>query len=483
MAAVVLLVEDVAAEVAQGGLEHVEDELRTRRSAGLAPPEFRAEELLVLRLREVGEHFGRRAEEDEPPPLVEQEGLVEHLEDLRGRLVDRDEDDLVVRHAPDDLDDMLRVLGGETTRRLVKEVDVGSADHVEADVEALALAAAEDLAVRSPDDLAAALVEPQLGQLAVDAALAFAAGEVGGADRGREAQVLLDGELFVEGVVLRDVGDVLEEGVEIPVEGALVELDLPGDRGELAGQGPQQSALAASARPHDADHLAPLDVEGEAVQGVVAAAEPADKIPDLQRADDVSLLLDDPVGEVAAEHLTGIDPDRVAILQVHRSADGLVAHDDGTVGLEHLDPALFQLIVAGDAERDLTPDAGGDEDVVVVETAGVVRGDVLGLGTLQLEPSPEGPDPALEVLEIEFAPVTEEDLIGELGLDDRTLGKRGPPEGCPEILQGRDGHLEAEGDLQVAVTAPRLLQANLLVVDRDEDVRKGDVPLGVEVEE
>jgi len=36
----------------------------------------------VLRLGELGEHFGVRPEEHKLPPLVEQECFLEHLEDL-----------------------------------------------------------------------------------------------------------------------------------------------------------------------------------------------------------------------------------------------------------------------------------------------------------------------------------------------------------------------------------------------------------------
>ena len=175
LAAVVLFVDDVAAQVAQRGLQHIEDELRPRRAAGLAASEFGSEELFVLGFREVGQHLGRRSEEDQLPSLVEEEGFLEHLEDLRGGLVDRHEDDLVVGHAADDLDDVLGILGREAAGRLVEEVDVGRADHVQADVETLALAPAEHLPLGSPDDLLAALVEAQLRKLAVDPALPLAA--------------------------------------------------------------------------------------------------------------------------------------------------------------------------------------------------------------------------------------------------------------------------------------------------------------------
>ena len=110
LAAVVLLVDDVSTKIAERGFEHIKDEFRARRAAGLAAAELRAEELLVLRLSEVGEHLCWCAEENQFAPLVEQEGFLEHLKNLRRRLMDRHQHDLVVGHATDDLDDMLRVL-------------------------------------------------------------------------------------------------------------------------------------------------------------------------------------------------------------------------------------------------------------------------------------------------------------------------------------------------------------------------------------
>ena len=339
--------------------------------------------------------------------------------------MDRHEDDLVVRHPPDDLDDVLGVLGGEAAGRFVEEVDVGRADHVEADIEALALTAAENLAVGIADDFPAALVEAELGDLAVDASLAFTARKVRRADRRGKLQVFLDRELFVEGVVLRDVGDVLEESLEVAVERALVEQHLAGDRLELAGQGTQQGALSTTTRSHDADHFTALDREGEVVEGGVTAAEAGDEIADIQRADDITLFLDDAVGEVAPKHLAGIDPDGVAILKVHGAPNGDVPHYDRTVGLQHLDSTLLLLVVAGDPKGHFTADTGGDEDVIVIKSVGIVGSDIFRLGALQLEASPEGADAPLEFLEVELAAVAEKNLVGELGVDGRSLPKLG----------------------------------------------------------
>ena len=53
----------------------------------------------MFRLGEIPQGVGRRAEKHEPPTLVEQDHFLKHLENLRTRLVDGNDDDFVVRHA------------------------------------------------------------------------------------------------------------------------------------------------------------------------------------------------------------------------------------------------------------------------------------------------------------------------------------------------------------------------------------------------
>ena len=110
MAAAVFFVNDVATQIAQRRLQHVENKFRTRRSAGWTRAQFRAELMLMFCFSEIAKHVRRRAEKDQPPAFVEQDRLVKHLEKFRARLVNRDDDDLVVRHAPNDFDDVLGIL-------------------------------------------------------------------------------------------------------------------------------------------------------------------------------------------------------------------------------------------------------------------------------------------------------------------------------------------------------------------------------------
>ena len=78
----------------------------------------------------------------------------------------------------------------------------------------------------APTTMFAAFAEAEFGELAVDAARAVAPGEVRRADRRGEVHVLLDGEVIVEGVVLRDVGDEFAQRFVIRVERLAVEQDI-----------------------------------------------------------------------------------------------------------------------------------------------------------------------------------------------------------------------------------------------------------------
>ena len=99
--------------------------------------------MLVFRFGKIAKHVRGRAEKDEPSAFIEQDRFVKHLEEFGARLVNGDNDDLVVRHSADDLHDVLGVLRGEAGSRFIEKINVRHADHIEPDVEAFALAAAQ----------------------------------------------------------------------------------------------------------------------------------------------------------------------------------------------------------------------------------------------------------------------------------------------------------------------------------------------------
>ena len=153
---------------------------------------------------------------------------------------------------------MLGILRRQPARRLVEEIDIRGADHVQTDVQPLSLATGKGLFVRLPDDVVASLVETKLRQLAIDAAQAIPAGKVRRAKGRGEVQIFLDGEVFVERVMLGDVSDVFAQGVPIGVKRTAVEEDVSLGGLKLPGDGAHERALAASARAHHANHFAAL---------------------------------------------------------------------------------------------------------------------------------------------------------------------------------------------------------------------------------
>ncbi|MEY5014167.1 MAG: hypothetical protein RIS92_525 [Verrucomicrobiota bacterium] len=105
----VFLVDDVSAEVAERGFEHVENELGSCGAAGGASADFLGEVLFVFGLCEIREHFRWSAEEDHLTALIEEDGLREHVKELRGGLVKGNEDDFVVGGGADDFEDVFGV--------------------------------------------------------------------------------------------------------------------------------------------------------------------------------------------------------------------------------------------------------------------------------------------------------------------------------------------------------------------------------------
>src|SRR5512132_692719 len=112
-------------------------------------------------------------------------------------------------------------------------------------------------------------------------------------DRRRELQILTNGEVLVESVLLRHVADVLLQNVEVSVEGLSVEQDFAARRLELSGKHSHQRAFARTACAHHPDKLATRDSEGTPIEATLAFAKPVCDFVQLKAATDVSPLLDD----------------------------------------------------------------------------------------------------------------------------------------------------------------------------------------------
>src|SRR4029079_10950758 len=148
-----------------------------------------------------------------------------HLKQFRGRLMDGDQDDLVVRHRTDDLDDMFAVLRAEAARRLVEQKNVRRTDHIEPHVQPLPFPAGEPLFHRAADDRIAPFTQSEFDQLSFDSSGAIATRKVRRTDGGGKLEILFDGEMIIEGVVLRNIGDEMLERLEMRVKRLAVEQD------------------------------------------------------------------------------------------------------------------------------------------------------------------------------------------------------------------------------------------------------------------
>ena len=65
--------------------------------------------MLMFRFGKIAQHVRRRSEKNQAPAFVEQDRLVKHLKNFRAWLVNRDDDDFVVRQPSNDFHDVLGI--------------------------------------------------------------------------------------------------------------------------------------------------------------------------------------------------------------------------------------------------------------------------------------------------------------------------------------------------------------------------------------
>src|SRR5262245_7324960 len=133
-------------------------------------------------------------------------------------------------------------------------------------------------------------------------------------DRCRELQILTNGAVFIERVLLRHVTDVLLQDVEISIKRLSVEQNFAARRLKLAGKHSHQRAFARTACSHHANKLSTGDGEGNSIEANLAFAKAVCDFVQLEAANDVSLLLDDALQEIASQNLADVDSNHVAVL-------------------------------------------------------------------------------------------------------------------------------------------------------------------------
>src|SRR4029077_14909977 len=157
--------------------------------------------------------------------------------------------------------------------------------------------------------------------------------------------------MLVERVLLRNVTDVFLEVVEVWIKRSAIQKSLTACRLELTREHTHKGTLAATARAHHAPQLAAREGKGDSFEPGVAAAETMRHFADLERADDVPLFLDDSFGKIAAQELSDVDPNRVAVLQgICRSYRRLTDHDRA-IGFDHLQLADPLVVITEDFQQ------------------------------------------------------------------------------------------------------------------------------------
>src|SRR5882724_1949635 len=192
-------------------------------------------------------------------------------------------------------------------------------------------------------------------------------------DRRRKLQILTNGEVLIERVLLRHVADVLFQNVEISVEGLSVEQDFAARRPELAGKHSHQRAFARTACAHHANKLSTRDAEGNSIEANFAFAKTVCDFIQLEAANDVSFLLDDALQKIASQNLSDIDSNDVAVFEFRSRADRIVAHHDSTVRFNDLKRAYSPIVIAKYFQQYISGRTGRKQDIVGLQAARIIR--------------------------------------------------------------------------------------------------------------
>ena len=108
LTSLVLLVNDLSVQIPQRSLQDIENEVGLSSTRFIHPAARGVWHLLLpLDPAEVVEHLPGRAEKGHLAPVVEKQSLVKELEKPGAGLVDADDDDLVVRQAANQFEDVL----------------------------------------------------------------------------------------------------------------------------------------------------------------------------------------------------------------------------------------------------------------------------------------------------------------------------------------------------------------------------------------
>ncbi len=308
-------------------------------------------------------------------------------------------------------------------------------------------------------------------------------GEMRRANGRRELQVLADGEVLVERVLLRDVADVALKHIEVFVKRAVVQEHLALRRLKLAAQDFHERALAGTARAHHADELAAIYREGNPFERDLGIGEAMVDVDHFERPNDVAFFFDDSFGKIAAQKLADIDPDGIAVLKGRGRAHRSFTHEDRSVGVDHFQRADALVVIAKNFQEHVAARPGREQNVVFLEHARVVRNEIFRLRSLELEPATHGPGAPAQVDQVHLAVVMKNDPIFQGRFDRRAGLQFHAVEHSVHVAERFHPHLQAEGDFERGFARTRALQLHFVcvLVHAHEDLRQGNVFLRVEI--
>src|SRR6516225_6228429 len=272
------------------------------------------------------------------------------------------------------------------------------------------------------------------------------------ADRCRELQILTNGKVFVERVLLRHVTDVLFQNVELPVEGLSVEQDFAACRLKLAGKHSHQRAFTRAARAHHTNELSTCDAEGNSIEPNLAFAKTVCDFVQLKAANDVSLLLDNALQKIASQNLSDIDSNNVAVLEFGGRPNGIVAHHDSTIRFNDLKRAYSPIVIAKYFQQHISGRTGRKQDIVSLQPAWIIRHQIFRFRSFQLESSAEGARASAQIVQIQFGVIMENNFVFQRRIDLSARFEANSLELRIDIAQRLDAHFESEGDSQRAFT-------------------------------
>ena len=180
--------------------------------------------------------------------LAHEHQVIHEAIGLERGLVERQDDGAAaVGQLPQQAHDVEGVFARESGGGLVEEEQPRRGEELLREVDPLALPAGDALGLFVADDGVGHMLDLERGEHLADAPVDLLVGEVGGeAEFGRRKERLVDGEVGVDDVFLRDVTDALAEGVEVVVEVESVDEDRALAGALVAVDGLQQRRLACA---------------------------------------------------------------------------------------------------------------------------------------------------------------------------------------------------------------------------------------------